>query len=461
MSERQVNFLEILILGAGKLGTRIAEALSEGNHSITIVDKDSDVVNRINQQLDVMTVHGDGRDTGLLKELKIAGFDFFIAVTDSDETNIITASFAKKMGAHMVMARVRDPEHMNQMEFIKETFYIDVTLNPDLAITNEIYKYLVEKYTLSNGVYTSGRFSLLEFKAQRIPSVIGKNMIHLRNMYPDLLVIAISKKGKIIIPHGEDVINADDFVYMAGDKDDIALLNKKVHERGKFTNISKVMIIGGGKTGFYLGKKLSEFGASVKIIEKNKARSQALSTQLKNVMVLHGDGTDIEMLLDENLDDMDAFVTSTGFDEENLLLALTAKNHNIKDVIAKVSHESYTSLIEKMGVDMVLNPLDITAGNVFRIVQGDKKILSAVLIQGQAELMEIIAHDDMYMCNTKIADLDLPDDVLISGIRRGNDFIIPDGDTVIISGDRVIILGLLSALEELERLLKKKDILVI
>ena len=286
-------------------------------------------------------------------------------------------------------------------------------------------------------------------------------MIHVRNLYPNLIVIAISKKGKIIIPHGDDVIDRDDFVYIAGDKDDIAILNKKVHERGKYTNISKVMVVGGGKTGFYLAKKLSEFGASVKMIEKDKARSQMLSTQLSNVMVINGDGTDIEMLLDENLDDMDAFVTCTGFDEENLLLALTAKNHNIKDVIAKVSHESYTGLIEKMGVDMVLNPLDITAGNVFRIVQGTKRILSAVLIQGQAELMEVIAQNDMSMCNTKVSDLALPNDVLLTGIRRGQDFIIPDGDTLIEPGDRVIILSLLSAIDELERLLKKKDVLVI
>ena len=453
--------MEILILGAGKLGARVAEALCEGNHSITIIDQSSDVINRINQQLDVLTVHGDGRESKLLKDLKIANFDFFIALTNSDETNIITASMAKKMGAKMVMARVRDPEYMNQMDMIKESFGIDVTLNPDLAITNEIYKYLVETYTLSNGVYTSGRFAILEFKAHRIPDFVDNNMIHIRNLYPNLIVIAISKKGKILIPHGDDVIEKDDFVYIAGDKDDIAILNKRVHERGKYTNISKVMVVGGGKTGFYLAKKLSEFGASVKIIEKDKSRSQMLSTQLSNVMVINGDGTDIDMLLDENLDDMDAFVTCTGFDEENLLLALTAKNHNIKDVIAKVSHESYSDLIEKMGVDMVLNPLDITAGNVFRIVQGNKRILSAVLIQGQAELMEVIAQNDMSMCNTKISNLALPNDVLLTGIRRGQDFIIPEGDTMILPGDRVIILSLLSAIEELERLLKKKDVLAI
>lgn len=455
------SFLKILILGAGKLGTRITEALSEGNHSITIIDRQSDVINRINSQFDVMTVQADGRDTQLLKKLNISSFDFFIAVTSSDESNILTAAFAKKMGAKMVMARVRDPEHMNQMTLIRDAFDIDVTLNPDLAITNEIYKYLVEKYTLSNGVYTSGEFSLLEFKSDRLPDIIGTNMIQVRDLYPNFLVVAISKKGKIIIPHGEDFVEKGDYIYIAGARNEIAEISRIVHEKGKFTDISKVMIIGGGKTGYYLAKKLSEFGTSVKIVEKDLNRSRQLSTQLSNVMVLHGDGTDIDLLLDENLDNMDAFVTTTGFDEENLLLALMAKNHNIKDVIAKVSHESYTTLIEKMGVDMVLNPLDISAGNVFRIVQGDKKILSAVLIQGQAELMEIIAHEDMYMCNTPISTLQLPDGVLITGIHRGTEFIIPTGDTSIRTGDRVIILGLLSSLEELERLLKKKDIFVI
>ena len=174
------------------------------------------------------------------------------------------------------------------------------------------------------------------------------------------------------------------------------------------------MIIGGGKTGYYLAQKLSDFGATVKLVEKNIDRCRYLSTRLENVMVLHSDGTDIDFLEEENLDEMDAFVTATGYDEENLLLSLSAKQHGIDDVIAKVSHENYMGLVEKMGVDMVLNPLDISASNILRYIQGSKKILASFLIQGQAQIMEVVANSKMTLIGVPLKDLELPKEILYS-----------------------------------------------
>ena len=216
------------------------------------------------------------------------------------------------------------------------------------------------------------------------------------------------------------------------------------------------MIIGGGKTGFYLAQKLEEHGTSVKIVEHDLDRCRYLSTNLSNVMVLHGEGTDIDLLEEENMDNMDAFITATGYDEENLLLALTAKHHGINDVISKVSHENYQDLISQMGVDMVLNPLDITTSNILRYIQGSNKIISSVLIQGQAEIMEIIVNSGMKMLDTPISELDLPSDVLIAAIHRGNKVILPDDDTVIRLNDRVILLNLLTGIGDIEKLMKPK-----
>ena len=216
------------------------------------------------------------------------------------------------------------------------------------------------------------------------------------------------------------------------------------------------MIIGGGKTGFYLAEKLAEFGASVKLVERSKERCQYLSTRIHNVMVLCGDGTDINMLEEENLDEMDAFVTATGFDEQNLLLALTAKQRGIEDVISKVSRESYLSMIEHMGVDMVLNPLDITAGEIFNIIQGGQRVISSMFVQGQAEIIEVIADSGMMMVNGNLTELDLPSGLLIAAIYRGGAVIIPDGKTIIQKGDRVLIFSLLSDISDLDKLLKMK-----
>lgn len=448
--------MKVAIVGAGKLGTRVTTALLGGDHSITMIDKSEEVLNKISQHMDVMTVTGNGKSTSLLKSIGIGSFDFLLASTASDEENITIAAFAKRLGCHKVIARVRDPEHMNQMDFIKDTMHIDHLVNPDLAITQEIYKYLVEKYTLTNGIFTSGKIALVQFPVKRMNRLIGLSMIEAKKLLPTMLVVAISRNGKIIIPHGKTIIEKYDTVYIVGEKSEITELYYRVHERGRYTDLQKVMIIGGGKTGFYLARMLSEFGISVKIIEKSKERCYYLSTHLDDVMILHGDATDTNLLEEENMDEMDAFVTATGFDEENLLLALMAKQHGIEDVISKVSRPSYRELIEKMGIDMALNPLDIISSIILRYIQGEKKVISSLLIQGQAEIMEIVASSHMKLANVPLCDLDLPEGVLIAAIHRGQQVIIPDGNTVIMPNDKVTIFCLLTDIEQLEVLFKEK-----
>ena len=448
--------MKIAVVGAGKLGLKIVNALVGGNHSITVIDKNETILNKISQQYDVLVACGNAKQISLLRRESINTFDFLIACTDSDEKNIVIASFAKKLGCTKVIARVRDPEHMNQIDFIKETMNVDHIVNPDLGITLEIYKYLVEKYTLTNGIFSSGKVSLVQFKAKRLPRLIDLSMVEVSKVLPNMLVIALSRNGKIVIPHGQTTIEAEDTVYLIGEKNQIAELHRKVYEKGKYTDLQKVMIAGGGKTGYYLADKLSEFGVSVKLIEKSKERCYYLSTHLDDVMVLHGDATDSVLLEEENLDEMDAFVAATGLDEENLLLALIAKQRNIEDVIAKVSRQSYKDLIERMGVDMVLNPLDIVASNILRYIQGTKRIISYLLIQGQAEIMEIIASEDMKLANTPLKYVKLPDGVLVAAIHRGPKVIIPNGDTKIMADDKVTIFCLLSDIGELEKLMTTK-----
>ena len=448
--------MKIAIVGAGKLGLKVVNALVGGDHAITVFDVNEAVLNKIGQQYDVMTVAGNAKQISLLKDRGIENFDFLIACTDSDEQNIVIASFAKNLGCSKVIARVRDPEHMNQMDFIMDTMNIDHIVNPDLSITKEIYKYLVEKYTLTNGIFSSGKVSLVQFKVQKYKKLIGLSMIDVSKVLPNMLVVAISRNGKIIIPHGKTVIDDHDTLYLIGEKSEIVQLHKKVHEKGKYTNLQKVMIIGGGKTGYYLAGKLSEFGIAVKLIEKSKERCYYLSTHLDDVMVLHGDATDTSLLEEENLDEMDAFVAATGFDEENLLLALIAKQRGVEDVISKVSHQSYKDLIEKMGVDMALNPLDIVASTILRYIQGSKKIIASLLIQGQAEIMEIIASDEMKLANVPLKDVNLPDGVLIAAIHRGQQVIIPNGETKILEDDKVTIFCLLTDIGELEKLFTAK-----
>jgi len=446
--------MKVAIVGAGKLGMAVTNTLLGGDHAVTIIDIDDSLLQKVSSHIDVLTVTANAKEVKALKNIGISSYDFLIATTDNDETNLVICSFAKKLGCGKVIARVRDPEHMQQIQFIKDLMGVDYIINPDLEITNEIYKYLVEKYTLSNGIFSSGKISLLEFKASKHKALIDLPITEFSSVLPGMLAVGISRNGKVIIPHGDDVIKKEDYLYVVGEKEPIQALSKKVHERGKYTDLQKVMIMGGGKTGFYLAKRLSDYGASVKIVEKDKGRCFYLSTHLNDVMVLNGDATDLQLLEEENFEGMDAVVTCTGFDEDNLLLALSAKQHGIEDVIAKVSRRNYAEIISAMGIDMALNPIDIVTSIILRLVQGNKKVLSSQLIQGQAEIMEVYATPHMDILGVPLKDLNLPLSVIIAAIHRGNEVIIPNGDTVIEEDDRLLMLSLISDIASTEKLLK-------
>ncbi len=241
--------MKVAIAGAGKLGFKVASALAGGDYSITIIDIKESVLDKISQQLDVMTVKADARKVSVLQDVGISGFDYLIASTGTDEINILVASFAKKLGCRHVLARVRDPEHMNQFDFIRDATGIDLIINPDMAITAEIYKYLAEKYTLSHGIFTTDKASLIKFPAANLPKIGGHSIPEVRKLFPDFLVLALSRNGKVIIPHGDSMIEHDDLVYMLGEKKAIQEFSKKIHINKKNRGLKKVMIIGGGKTG--------------------------------------------------------------------------------------------------------------------------------------------------------------------------------------------------------------------
>ena len=454
-----IRAMKVAILGAGKLGIRITEALLDGDYEITLVDTNEDKLNALSQQYDILTVTGDAKTIELLREINVDTYDFLFSTTTSDDTNILAASFAKSLGCPKVAARVRDPEHMMQMDFICQNLNIDMLVNPDILITSEIYRYLIEKYTLSNGIYTSKNIGLIEFEASKYPQIVGKNLIGFREIMPGMIVVAISRGGKIIIPHGNDIIQPHDLLYLMGSKEEIFRLAKVVHGRLRSSDARKVMIIGGGKTGYYLARRLSEYGSHVKLIEKDKKRCHYLAEKLRNVMVLNGDGADISLLEEEDFDSMDAFVTATGYDEENILLALTAKNHGVEDVISKVSHESYSDLISKLDLDMVLNPLDITASAILRAIRGSNRVISAVLLQGQAELLEMYVTEDMGCVNVPLRDFRLPEYIIVAAINRGVETIIPTGETRIKAGDKVVIVCLVSHIGYVEKLFKHASLL--
>lgn len=445
--------MKVIIVGAGKLGYRLAEAMLNGDTHVTIVDTDAKVLERINDHLDVLTVKANGVQIEVLQELQIQDYDLLAAVTESDETNIIICSLAKKLGCAKTIARIRNPEYAEQLDFIKTEMGIDHVVNPELATANEIIRYLLKSYTFYSGDFAKGKVSMVDFHVSNLPSFVGKKVMELDYM-EDLLITAISRDGELIIPNGSTEIMEDDMMYVMGHRDHIHFLMQKCDiPLDKFL-IKKTMILGGGKIGYYLAEKLTSLGISVKIIEQDRERCKYLSEQLNNALIIYGDGTDLNLLEEEDMASMDAFIGATGYDEENILMSLMAKQAGVKKVVAKVSRPSYVQIIDKLDIDAALNPVNITASNILKFIRGGKVVSVSLLLGGQAEVTEIIAGENLAILGKPIAELGLPKGIIIGAIVHQGKVIIPNGKTVIYPKDRLVIFCLSSEMPALEALFK-------
>ncbi len=449
--------MKVCVVGIGKLGYSIATALLNGGNQVTMLDDNGERIESVGSNLDAFTVQGDALKVDTLNEIDIASHDLTIAVTEDDERNMVICAFAKKLGCPRTMARVRSPEHSKQLEFIKETMGIDRLLNPDYACATEIFKYLTQHEQIEGGLFVSDGIAILEFNASRMPSIAGKKVADIKDELGGILLGAISRNGKIIIPNGSSVVEKGDILYAVGLETDINTFNRRLLSKTKEELPKRVMIAGGGKTGLFLAKMLENKGISVKIIELDPDRCKELSSELNDTVILNGDASDIDVLQDEGLEAMDAFVSATGFDEENLLLSLLVRDHGVNTVVAKVSRPTFIPVIKHLGTSAIINPQEIIASEVLASIRKSGIVLFSKLINGQAEFSEVKAESSMPLTKKTLADLSIPEGVLILAIHRGNNIIIPNGSTQVADGDRVVLLSLLSSEGELESLLSKSQ----
>ena len=449
--------MKVIIIGAGKLGKKLATSMLNGEIQVTIVDNNPVILDRLKDHLDVLTVNANGARKEVLEELNISSYDLIISVTSSDETNILISSMAKKLGCVRSIARIRNPEYASQINFIKETYNIDHIINPELATSNEILRYIMESYTFYFGNYSMGKVSLVNFNIKNLSDFVGQSISELKNM-EELLIAAILRNSDIIIPHGGTILEENDIIYVIGQKSKINVIARKLNASLDKKSVKKVMILGGGKIGYYLADSLSKKGIIIKIIESNKDRCKELADKLAdNVLIIHGNGTDIDLLEEEDLAGMDAFIGVTGFDEENLFMSLRAQQLNVSKVVAKISRQSYIHVIEKLGIDMAINPVNITASEILKYIRGGRVVSVSLLLDGQAEVTEIIASKDLQILDKPIKSLHLPKGIILGSIVHRGKVIIPNGDSKIQIGDRVVIFSLLSEVHSLETFFRLKE----
>ncbi len=445
--------MRAIVIGCGKLGYRIAETLSEANYNVIVIDRDSAVVNKANETLDVMALKYNGLVGQTLKQLGVNTNDLVIATTESDEGNILACISAKEAGVGKTIARIRNPEYSHDIVVSKEKFSIDYIINPEKSTANEIMNILKGSPGGQLGDYANGSVRMLEIPIEENNPYLHKKIADIDRV-GDFLVAAISRNGQLIIPSGNNEIKFGDNIFMIGNKNDILGFCDTLGRKCK--KIRSVMILGGGRISHYLAENILSSGMSVKIIEKDFDKCRELAESLPGAMIINGDGSDLDLLKSENIGAMDAFISLTGMDEENVIIALLAKKLGVSKVISKVSRTNYISLVETMGIDAAITPSIISAGEIMKIVLGDKVVSISWLLGGQAEVMEFITHSKCTVLDIPLKKLNFPNGAIISSIVRNDRVIIPHGDDVIKENDRVVVLSEHASVEKIRNMFKVK-----
>lgn len=441
--------MRVIIVGAGKVGFNIAQMLSQENHDVIVIERDEERQRIVEENLDVQTIIGNGASVNVLENAKIREADLLVAVTEQDELNMVACLVAKNMGVPRTIARVRNPEYVDTATMAHAvSLGIDLVINPERVAAKAIAELVEVPEALNVEYYADCKVMLLELPLMPDDPIVNKKLKDLNFSYP-YLIAAILRSGKMIVPRGDDLLLPNDHIFVVAETKIMKEIERLLgRER---TKIQSVFILGGGRLGFYLAKLLERKNLSIKLLEKDINKCKEIANQLGKVMVLHGDGTDIHLLEQEDAGKSDLFVAVTGDDKVNLLVSLLARELGAKKTIAQIRRSDYISLVEKVGIDVAISPRTLTAGAILKYIRkGD--IVSVSLWQGaKAETMEIIMPDHLAILGKPLQTYKFPRSALIGAIVRANKVIIPSGSDVLLAGDHVIVFALPEAISKVEQ----------
>ncbi len=437
--------MNIIIVGVGKVGCTIAKYLSLEEDNVTVIDKKADALNRINDKLDIMCIKGNCTSLKVLQEAGIEDADLLIAVTDSDELNMLTSLAAKKLGCKYTIARVRDPGYDEDITLLTESIGIDLVINPEKAAAIEISKLI--KYPSIGSVddFANRRVNLVGIDVSRIDSLAGKKVSEIESIRGNLLICGVEREDEFIIPNGDTIFCMEDRIYVIGAHRDIVNFFKSL---GKYKKkIKTAMIIGGGKISYYLAKIISDIGVNCKIIERKYEKCQELTELLPDSVIISGDGMDEDLLLSESLSAADTFITLTDRDEDNLIASLFAYKLNVPNIITKITRDNYTDIAKTIGINSTISPKIVTANKIIKYVRSIKGSRESAIeniyriCNNKAEAIEFIADENTYNLGKCFKNIDFIDGCIVAIIVRDKEVIIPTGDTFIKEQDRVVVVN--------------------
>lgn len=429
--------MRIIIAGAGKMGFSIAQLLAEDQFDVVVVEVDPKRKEVVQNSLDVLAIEGNSCSPTTFADPDVCDADVLIACTDSDEVNMVTCLMAKNHGIKHTVARIRNVEYaVHAPEMLNKDMKIDLVINPERITAVEIDHILMTPSALNVDEFADGRVRMFEAKVREDSPLINIPLKDLQ-IPKNILMAMVFRRHKMIIPRGNDYVIPGDNVYFVGKHD--AIRDFENSFSNTYEKLERVLIIGAGRTGRFLAPMLETQGIQVKVIEKNKDRCQMLASKLKHGLVLCGDGTDIDLLLEEGVSEADVVICLTEDDKLNLLLAQLAKHLGARKTIVRVARNEYIELMEKVGVDIVLSSRLLSAGEVLRFIRKGG-IVSVSLLEGaQAEALEIIVGKDSEVDGVAVRDLRLPKECLLCAIVRDNEAYIPNGDTILLANDRIIL----------------------
>lgn len=439
--------MKIIVLGAGKVGKTLIKHMSNEDHDIIVVDQNATKVEEVVNQFDVIGVVGNGGSYDILMEAGAQDANLIICVTASDELNILAGLMAKKMGTRHTIARLRNPDYSSQRDFMRNQLGFSMIVNPELEAASEIRRVLSFPSAVKVDTFSRGKVELAEFFVEDHSRLNGVELSQLHKITKtNILVCAVSHNEDVIIPDGNYVIKPGDHLYITGTHRD---LSRFCLDIGVITTrIKNVIIVGGGKIAYYLSKQLSTQGIKVKIIEKDKNRCQVLAEKLPYVTIIHGDGSDDELLNEEGIENTDAVLALTGLDEENIVLSLSAKSLYHKKTIAKVTRMNYAGLSDVLKVDSIVAPKKIVASQIIRYVRAkmNKDNDSSVktlykIVDGEVEAIEFKVTEQFKYLHKTLNEMKIKEHVLVAAIIRENEVIVPKGNTTMELNDYVIIVS--------------------
>lgn len=446
--------MRVLIVGAGAVGFHLADRLTQEAHEVVVVDVDPEKVRHAADNLDVLAIRGSGSDLEVLEEAGIARTEILMAVSGSDDANLLACVIAERHGVPVKVARVRHPEHYGEDSALsRESLGIDLLIGPEQECAWEIFQLLSTPAATDLARFADGRVQLVGLRVMPDAPVVGRSLLELDRelRHPPFVLAAYVRGDRTEIPTGSTTLEAGDKVFILTRTDEVATLPRLVGSQA--FQLKRVMIAGGSDEAVYLARHLARHGTSCTILERNRERSRELAEILPSALVLQGDATDLELLEMEGVEGVDGFVTLTDRDEVNMLVALLAKSLGAQRVIPLIHKIEYMNLVERVGLDAAVSPRISTANAILRYVRRGEVAAVATVKGSRAEAMETIIGTGSKMAGRKVRDIAFPPGTILGTLVRDGTVIMPRGHDSVEVGDHAIFFVLPEALASIEKLL--------